>query len=140
MLDFGLFSASEHAAQVLVESSGSPSGYGSRRLSARELGDLWDVPILLLDSLSDSEVTVLMEGICQSPPSKLLHTGADLLLTAGFRGGSDREGRGLDREGGSGTSCSEDLALLPGPRLLRDDKLGLCPLPNEASSSDTQGL
>ena len=87
MLDFGLFPASEPAAQVLVKLSGSPSGYGSRRLSARELRDLWDVPILLLDSMSDVEVTGLMEGICQSPPSKLLHTGADLLLTAGFRGG-----------------------------------------------------
>ena len=78
VLDFGLFPASEPAALVLVESSGSPLGYGSRRLSARELGDLWDMPILLLDSLSDAEVTGLMEGICQSPPSKLLHTGADL--------------------------------------------------------------
>ena len=38
-----------------------------------------------------------MEGICQSPPSKLMHTGADLLLTAGFRGGFDSKGRGLDR-------------------------------------------
>ena len=138
-MDFGLFPASEPAALVLVESSESLSGYGSRRLSARELGDLWDVPILLLDSLSDAEVTGLMEGICQSPPSKLLHTGADLLLTAGFRGGSDREGRGLDREGRSGTSCSEDLALLPGPCPLTDNKLGLCPLPNEALSPETQG-
>jgi hypothetical protein len=87
VLDFGLFPASEPTAWVLVEASGSPSGYVSRCLSAREVGDLWDVPILLLDSLSDAEVTGLMEGICQSPPSKLLHTGADLLLTAGFRGG-----------------------------------------------------
>ena len=81
-----VFPPSCPAAQVLVESSESPSGYGSRHLSARELGDLWDVPILLLDSLSDAEVTGLMEGICQSPPSKLLHTGMDLLLMAGLQG------------------------------------------------------
>ena len=87
MLDFGLFPDSEPVAKVLVESSGSPSEYGSCSLSARELGDLWDVPILLLDSLSDAEVMGLMDGICQSPPSKLLHTGADLLLRASFRGG-----------------------------------------------------
>jgi hypothetical protein len=132
VLDFGLFPASEPAAQVLVESSGSPSGYGSRHLSAQELGDLWDVPILLLDSLSDAEVTGLMEGICQSPPSKLLHTGADLLLTAGFRGGSDSNGRGLDRE-----------VLLLGPRPLTDVELGLRPLPDKGmgtSRSETQGL
>ena len=128
VLDFGLFPASEPAAQVLVESSGSPSGYGSCILSARELGGLWDVPILLLDSLSDAEVTGLMEGICRSPPSKLLHTGADLLLTARFRGGFDSEGQG---------------GLLPGPCPLTDDELGLCPLPDEGTgtlSSETQGL
>ncbi len=44
VLDFGLFPASKPTAGVLVESSGSPSGYGSRCLSPRELGDLWDVP------------------------------------------------------------------------------------------------
>ena len=73
-----------------------------------------------------------MEGICQSPPSKLLHIGMDLLLMAGLRGGFDRDKRGLDRE-----------VLLPGPRPLTDDKLGLCPLPDEGtgtSSSETQGL
>ena len=32
-------------ARVIVELSSSPSGYGSRRLTARELGNLWDVPI-----------------------------------------------------------------------------------------------
>jgi hypothetical protein len=120
VLDFGLFPASEPTAQVLVKSSGSPSRYGSH------------VPILLLDSLSDTEVTGLMEGICQSPPSKLLHTGADLLLTAAFRGVYDSKGRGLDRE-----------VLLSGSHPLTDDELGLCPLLDEGtgtSSADTQGL
>jgi hypothetical protein len=40
VLDFGLFPASDLAAEVLVESSGSPSGYGSQRLTAGELGNL----------------------------------------------------------------------------------------------------
>ena len=73
-----------------------------------------------------------MEGICQSPPSKLLHTGADLLLTAAFRGVYDSKGRGLDRE-----------VLLSGSHPLTDDELGLCPLLDEGtgtSSADTQGL
>jgi hypothetical protein len=86
VLDFGLFPASDLTARVLLESSGSPSGYGSRSLSARELGDLWDVPILFMDSLSDQEVGDLMGAICRTPPSKLLHSGADLLLTSCFRG------------------------------------------------------
>jgi hypothetical protein len=92
ILDFGLFPASDPAARVIVESSTSPSGYGSRQLTARELGNLWDVPILFLDSLPDTDVGRLMGAICTSPPSKLLHTGADLLLTDFFRGGWGREG------------------------------------------------
>ena len=51
---------------VLVHSSG-PSGYGSYCLLAQELGDLWDVPIHLLDSLTDAEVTGLIKGIFVIP-------------------------------------------------------------------------
>ena len=64
-----------------------------------------------------------MKGICQSPLSKLLHTGADLLLTARFRGG-------LGASGSKGSSGD-----LPGPRPLTDDKLGLCPLPAGGSGA-----
>ena len=113
ILDFGLFPASNLTAQVLLESSGSPSGYGSRSLSARELGDLWDVPILFMESLTDQEVGDLMGAICRTPPSKLLHSGADLLLTNGFRGGL---GGGLEGRGS-----------LPGPRPRSDSDLGLAP-------------
>ena len=86
-MDFGLFPASDPTARVLLESSGSPSGYGARSLSARELGDLWDVPNLFMDSLSNQEVGDLMSAICRTLPSKLLHSGADALLTSCFRGG-----------------------------------------------------
>ena len=68
LLDFGLFPASDPSARVIVESSLSPSGYGSRRLTARELGNLWDFPILFLDSLPDTDVGALMGAICASPP------------------------------------------------------------------------
>ena len=77
--NLGLFPASDPLARVIVELSLSPLGYGSWRLTAWELGDLWDVTILLLDSMSETDVGVLMTAICASPPSKLLHTGADLL-------------------------------------------------------------
>ena len=113
VLDFGLFPASDLTARVLLESSGSPSGYGSRSLSARELGDLWDVPILFMDSLSDQEVGDLMGAICRTPPSKLLHSGADLLLTSCFRGGLVG---GLQGQG-----------CLPGPQPRSDSDLGLAP-------------
>ncbi len=111
--DFGLFPAWDPTAQVLLESSGSPSGYGSRSLLARELGDLWDVPILFMDYL---EVGDLMSAICRTPPSKLLHTGADLLLTEGFQGGFVGIRQGLQGKGS-----------LPGPRPRSDSDLGLAP-------------
>ncbi len=114
VLDFGLFPASAPSARVLVESSGSPTGYGSRGLSGRELGDLWDVPILFLDSLHDAEVSALMGGLCLTPPSWLLHTGADVLLTTGFRGGLTGRWR-------------SEVRGLPGPRPRTETELGLLP-------------
>ncbi len=116
VLDYGLFPASDPTALVLLESSRSPLGYGLRCMLRRELGDLWYVPILLLlDSLLDTEVMTLMGGICQSPPLKLLHTGADLLLTTGFQGGFE----------GRGTESTKESLELPGPCPLSDEGLGL---------------
>lgn len=77
--DFGLFLAFDLERVALVKSSGSPSGYGSRRLTPGELGSLGDVPILFLDTLSTT--ALIMAEICKSPPSKLLHTRSDVLLT-----------------------------------------------------------
>ncbi len=113
-LDFRMFPASEPSARVLVKTSGSPTGYGSRRLSGRELGNLWDVPNLFLDSLQDAEVTDLMGAICFTPSSWLLHTGADVLLTTGFRGGWSARGQ-----------AGQDIT--PGPRPWTDTDLGLLP-------------
>ena len=79
--DFGLFLAFDLERVALVKSSGSPSGYGSRRLTPGELGSLGDVPILFLDTLSTTEGALIMAEICKSPPSKLLHTRSDVLLT-----------------------------------------------------------
>ncbi len=124
VLDFGLFPASDLAAEVLVESSGSPLGYGSWRLPAGELGNLWDIPILFLNSLSDTEITSLMVAICTTPPSKLLHTRADVLLTSVFRGGC----RGTE---GDGDGKGDGLGVVPGPvpepHPCSDKELGLIP-------------
>ena len=133
ILDFGLFPASDLMAQVLLESSGSPSGNGSRSLSARELGGLWDVPILFLDSLTDQEVGDLMGAICRTPPSKLLHSGADLLLTNGFRGSfvGVLQGQGslvgVLQGQGSLVGVLQSGGSLPGPRPRSDSDLGLAP-------------
>ena len=119
VLDFGLFPASDPSARVIVETSSSPSGYGLRQLTARELGNLWDIPILFLDSLPDPDVGVLMGAICASPPSKLLHTGADLLLTDFFRGG------GAGSAMGKGSGEGRAGIVPPGPRPLSDRELGI---------------
>ncbi len=111
VLDFGLFLASDPSARVIVELSSSPSGYGSCHLMAQELGDLWDVPILLLDSLLEMDAGSLMAAICTSLPSKLLHTGADLLLTVVFRGG--------------GVGRARKLLVPPGEHPLSNLELGL---------------
>ncbi len=70
-----------------------------------------------MDSLSDLEVTRLMASICKSPLSKLLHTGADLLLTSAFRGGL--EGREAQEGGRAGP--------VSGPRPRSDAGFGPTP-------------
>jgi hypothetical protein len=137
VLDFGLFPASDPSARVIVETSSSPSGYGTRDLTVRELGNLWDIPILFLDSLPDPDVGGLMGAICASPPSKLLHTGADLLLTDFFRGGGvgsamgKGSGGGRAAPGGVGSAMGKGSGggragmVPPGPRPLSDRELGI---------------
>ena len=65
--------------------------------------------------------------LCRSPPSKLLHTGADLLLTSCFRGGL----------GGSGVSQGHTEPL-PGPHPLSDTDLGLAPAAKRLRLSDRE--
>jgi hypothetical protein len=85
--DWGLFPASDLEAQVLVQCSSSPSGYGARRLTKMELGGLWDLPILIMDGLPPSEAEFMLSAFCKTAPTKILLAGADLLLTTSFRGG-----------------------------------------------------
>ena len=137
VVDSGLFPASNPLARVIVESSTSPSGYGSRGLTAHELGNLWEVPILFLDSLPETDVDALMGAICASPPSKLLHTGADLLLTSSFWGGG--VGRERGRGSASGQVSARELSGPPGPRPLSDQELRLkraAPLQDKVSPGE----
>ena len=85
---WGLFPASDLSASVMVAASGSPSGWGTRSLSVMELAALWDVPILVSDSLSDMSDLGIFKGFWASAPGKVLFAGTDALLTTSFRGGS----------------------------------------------------
>jgi hypothetical protein len=85
---WGLFLASNLRARVLLAASGCPSGWGVRPLSWFELAALWDVPILVLDSMSEESDILILHGFCTSAPAKVLFAGADVLLTALFQGGA----------------------------------------------------
>jgi hypothetical protein len=85
--DWGFFPASDLTAQVLVQCSSSPSGYGSRCLTRAELGGLWDMPISVLDVLPLQGADTLLRTICRLAPTKILFTGAGFLLTLSLRGG-----------------------------------------------------
>ena len=78
----------------MVAASGSPSGWGTRSLSVIELAALWDVPILVSDSLSDISDLGIFKGFWASAPGKVLFAGTDALLTTSFRGGFLRFRRG----------------------------------------------
>ena len=116
--DWGLFPASDLEAQVLVQCSSSPSGYGARRLIGMELGHLWDPPITIMDVLPPSEAEFMLRAFCKTAPTKFLLAGADLLLTTSFRGGLG----GLEQ---ISVEANLKSAEAHGPRPLLDSELGL---------------
>jgi hypothetical protein len=61
---WGLFPASDLHALVLLAASRSPSGFGVRSLMWLELAALWDVPILVSDSLLDESDVLMFWGFC----------------------------------------------------------------------------
>ncbi len=81
-----LFPASDLQARVLLAALGCPSGWGVRPLLWFELAALWDVPILVSDSMSKESDILILQGFCASAPAKMLFAGADALLTTLFRG------------------------------------------------------
>ncbi len=87
LYQFGLFPAHDLSAEVLLAASASPSGMGVRKLTRDELGLLWDVPILCIDSLQQDQMEDFIAAVCTSAPAKVLFSGTDALLTTSFRGG-----------------------------------------------------
>ena len=63
-----------------------------------------------------------MGAICRTPPSKLLHSGAGLLLTSCFRGGL--------------VGVLQGQGCLPGPRPRSDSDLGLAPVAKRLRPSE----
>ena len=87
LYQFGLFPAHNLSAEVLLAASTSPSGMGVRKLTWQELGLLWNVPILCIDSLQQDQMEDFLATACTSAPAKVLFSGTDALLTTSFRGG-----------------------------------------------------
>ena len=111
-----LFPASALSTPVLLSTVGSITGLGVRPLSWPELAALWDIPILILDCLSEASGVDLLRGFCLSAPAKVLFVGADALLTTLFWGGSTR---------GSTFSSASSVGDTPGPAPKTDVELGL---------------
>jgi hypothetical protein len=95
--------------------SGCPSGWGVRPLSWLELAALWDVPILVTDSMSEESDLLILRGFCASAPAKVFFAGADALLTTLFRGGSliGSVAPSIDKEvAGPSPRSNKDLGLM----------------------------
>ena len=73
--------------EVCLAATTSPTGMGVRKLTWQELGLLWDIPILIFDSVTSEQHIVLMGTFCTSAPAKVLFACTDALLTTLFRGG-----------------------------------------------------
>lgn len=67
----------------------SPTKWGVRQLTAKELASVFDIPILVQDQLSGlgKDGEMLMRNLCGSHPGKVLHLGGDHLLSLFCRGG-----------------------------------------------------
>jgi hypothetical protein len=116
---WGLFPASDLQARVLLAALGCPSGWGVWPLLWFELAALWDVPILVLDSMSKESDILILQGFCASAPTKVLFAGTDALLTTLFWGGavanSSNEVVILTKEAevvGPSPRSNEDLGLV----------------------------
>jgi hypothetical protein len=114
---WGLFPSSDLRARVLLVALGCPSGWDVRPLPWLELGALWDVPILVSDSISEESDILILWGFCASAPAKVLFAGADALLTMLFQGGS-----------GSSVSLINSEVVRPSPRSNKDLGLVVSPL------------
>ncbi len=129
---WGLFPSSDLWARVLLVALGCPSGWGVQPLSWLELAALWNVPILVLDSISEESDILILWGLCASAPAKVLFAGADALLTTLFQGGSssvslinsgllDKVGL-LDEVVEPSPKSNKDLGLVVSPLEARQDK------------------
>ena len=98
VLPTGLFPHNLSSRQVLVEDDRSPTGQGTCSLSADELADLWDLPLLLQELAPDvkggaNSITALL----RSPPVKIISLGGDALLGNYFRAKEQAEVRPVSK-------------------------------------------
>eukprot|EP00956_Cyclotella_meneghiniana_P029337 scaffold70717_cov42-Cyclotella_meneghiniana.AAC.5 len=77
---WGLFPSQSLRARIVVPSDFSPSGFGVRTLTPRELSDLWNTPILIQDAFVKANADQALRSFASSVPAKVLSVGADYLL------------------------------------------------------------
>lgn len=84
---WGLFPSHRVNSSVVVPSDFAASGFGIRRLTPRELADLWNTPILIQDAFVKRSCDTLLRAFTSGVPAKVLSVAADYLLANFFRGG-----------------------------------------------------
>ena len=72
---------------MIVPTPFSPSKWGTRRLVARELAALHDVPILASDLFVKSGKEPLLRSFFDVAPGTVLAVGLDVMITSFLRGG-----------------------------------------------------
>ena len=110
---WGLLTTANPFVRVVLSYPPSPTGWIRRSLTARELGDLWNVPLLLQDWFVQHGASDSLSSFLLGCPGKILHAGTSSLLDFYVSGGGCGD---MDRQAGVGkrqrldqsTSTAED--------------------------------
>jgi hypothetical protein len=86
LLPWGLFPHDDPSAVTACPCIFNTTKWTQRPLTPLELGSLWDLPLRLLDLARTSSQSSFLLPFFNTPPAKLLHSGADLLLSFSLLG------------------------------------------------------
>ncbi len=111
---WGLMMSTAPFTHILHPTPFHSSGWGRRRLSPQELGDLWNVPLLMQDWFVARSRTASLSNFLRSCPAKILMVGATTLVECYGLSGGGKEPHGISaqlREGGGPDGAWRTLVL-----------------------------
>ena len=86
----GLLSSSTPFSSIILASPASPTGWIGLLPTPCELGDLWNVPLLLQDWFVRNNTSDFLPSFITTCPGKILHVGATAVLEFYVAGGGVR--------------------------------------------------